>query len=62
MPFDRSNRTYYVSDERLKAFKALSTEEKLRWQEELAIFILLTRVSDKPESQVSPSGQAAQTK
>ena len=43
MAFDRGNRTYYVSDERLKAFKALPTEEKLRWQEELATFILLTR-------------------
>jgi hypothetical protein len=29
VPFDRGDRTYYVSDERLKAFQALSTEEKL---------------------------------
>lgn len=43
MPFDRGDRTYYVSDERLKAFKALSTEEKLRWQEELATFLLMAR-------------------
>ncbi len=62
MSFDRGDRTYYVSDERLKAFRALPTEEKLRWQEELATFILLTRVSDIPESQAPPSGQAAQTK
>jgi hypothetical protein len=48
MPFDRDDRTYYVSDERLKAFKALSTEEKLRWAEELATFILLTHESGKP--------------
>lgn len=43
MPFDRGDRTYYVSDERLKAFKALSTEEKLRWLEELATFLLMSR-------------------
>ena len=24
MPFDRANRTYYVSDERLRAFRALT--------------------------------------
>ena len=39
LPFDRANRTYYVSDERLRAFRALTTEEKLRWVEELASFL-----------------------
>ena len=39
MSFDRANRTYYVSDERLRAFRALTTEEKLRWIEELASFL-----------------------
>ncbi len=61
MPFDRGDRTYYVSDERLKAFKALPTEEKLRWLEELATFILLTRESGKPANQVQP-GKPAQEK
>ncbi len=46
MAFDRGDRTYHVSDERLKAFKALSTLEKLRWQEEIATFIRLTRLSE----------------
>jgi hypothetical protein len=50
MPFDRGDRTYYVSDERLKTFKALSTLEKLRWQEEIATFILLTRQSNVEQS------------
>lgn len=45
MAFDRGDRTYHVSDERLKAFKALSTLEKLRWQEEIATFIRMTRPS-----------------
>lgn len=45
MSFDRGDRIYYVSDERLRAFGTLSTEEKLRWVEELATFIRLTRES-----------------
>lgn len=45
MAFDCGDRTYYVSDERLAAFKALPTLEKLRWQEEIATFIRLTRLS-----------------
>lgn len=50
MPFDRSDRTYYLSDERLKAFKALSTLEKLRWQEEIATFIRLTCLGNQDKS------------
>ncbi len=45
MPFDPGQRTYHLSDERLRAFKALSTEDKLRWQEEIARFIRLARSS-----------------
>jgi hypothetical protein len=58
MPFDRGDRTYYVSDERLKAFKALSTLEKLRWQEEIATFILLTRESDTKQNKAQDESQA----
>jgi hypothetical protein len=43
MPFDRSNRTYHVSDERLRAFRALSPEDKLRWVEQLATFLRLVQ-------------------
>lgn len=43
MAFDRGDRTYYVSDERLRAFRALPAEEKLRWVEELAAFLRLAR-------------------
>ena len=43
MTFDRSDRTYHVTDERLRAFRALSAETKLRWVEDLATFIRLTR-------------------
>ena len=57
VPFDRGDRIYYVSDERLRAFRALSTEEKLRWVEELATFLRLVQsgghkpgVPDKDQS------------
>jgi hypothetical protein len=43
MTFDRGDRTYYVSDERLRAFRALPVEERLRWVEELALFLRLAR-------------------
>lgn len=57
MPFDRGDRTYYVSDERLRAFRALSVEEKLRWVEELATFLRLARPVGNPET-----GHAKKTK
>ena len=53
MAFDRGDRTYHVSDDRLKAFKALSTLEKLRWQEEVATFIRMTRLNREiPEGEI----------
>ena len=42
-PFDRANRIYYVSDERLRIFRALTAEEKLHWVEELASFLRLAQ-------------------
>lgn len=43
MPFDRGDRTYFVSDERLRAFRALPVEDKLRWVEELAMFLRMAQ-------------------
>ncbi|HQS98800.1 MAG: hypothetical protein B7Y26_01660 [Hydrogenophilales bacterium 16-64-46] len=60
MAFDRGDRTYHLSDERLKAFKALSTLEKLRWQEEIATFIRLTRLDPRAASGDSGTGQKMQ--
>ena len=37
--FPPGDRTYYVSDERLRAFRQLTPEQKLRWVEELATFL-----------------------
>lgn len=46
-PFDPGDRTYFVSDERLRAFRALTPEQRLRWVEELANFLRLAKVSKK---------------
>ena len=46
-PFDPGDRTYYLSDERLRAFKELTPEQRLRWVEELAGFLRLARLSKK---------------
>lgn len=43
MAFDRGDRTYFVSDERLRAFQALPVGERLRRVEELALFLRLAR-------------------
>lgn len=49
-PFDPGDRTYYVSDERLRAFRQLTTEQKLRWQEELATFLRMAKIGrEKPQ-------------
>ena len=43
--FPPGDRTYYVSDERLRAFRQLTPEQKLRWVEELATFLRMAKVS-----------------
>jgi hypothetical protein len=43
-PFQPGDRTYYVSDERLRAFKALTAEEKLRWMEEVSTFLRMAKI------------------
>lgn len=50
MPFYRGDRTYFVSDERLRAFRALPVEEKLRWVEALATFLRLARPAGSHET------------
>lgn len=50
MAFDPDDRTYYISDARLHAFRALPAEDKLRWVEELAIFLRMTRPADKTKA------------
>lgn len=48
---DRGNRTYYVSDERLREFAKLSAAQKLAWVEQCSAFIRLSRL--KPATPVN---------
>lgn len=44
-PFDRSNRTYYVSDERLRAFGQLTPLQRLQWVEQCSHFVRLAQAA-----------------
>lgn len=56
MALDPGDRTYYISDERLRAFRVLPAEDKLRWVEELATFLRMTRsaAGTKPQESKVP--------
>ena len=41
----RDNRTYYVSDERLRAFAQLSYAERLQWVEQCSHFVRFAQVA-----------------
>lgn len=56
--FPPGDRTYYVSDERLRAFKQLTPEQKLRWVEELATFLRMAKINKKKLQEVSKPGRA----
>ncbi len=56
-PFNPGDRTYYVSDERLQAFQALTPEQRLKWVEELAQFLRLAKTG-RGESNTSQSPPA----
>jgi hypothetical protein len=43
-PFPPGSRTYHVSDERLRAFKMLTPEQKLRWVEDVSTFLRLAKI------------------
>ncbi len=49
--FSHGDRTYHVSDERLRAFRALTPEQKLRWIDELATFLRLAKIGSKKQQQ-----------
>ncbi len=46
-PYTPGDRTYHVSDERLRAFRQLTPEQRLRWVEELAAFLRLAKSGGK---------------
>ena len=55
-PFLPGDRTYYVSDERLRAFQQLTPEQKLRWVEELATFLRLAKIGGGKLQEDSKAG------
>lgn len=59
MSFDPGQRTYLVSDERLRAFRALTPAQRLRWVEELAQFLRLAR--DARERTAGPAAPTPST-
>jgi hypothetical protein len=50
--FNPADRTYQVSDERLRAFRALTPAQRLEWVEELAHFLRLSKAQNltKPKN------------
>ena len=60
-PFDPGDRTYYVDDARMKAFRALTPGQRLRWVEELAAFLRLARDSRMQSSAPTVPGDDART-
>lgn len=51
-PFTSADRTYHVSDERLRAFRQLTPEQRLRWVEELAAFLRLAKAGRKERPEI----------
>ena len=54
--FPSGDRTYYVSDERLRAFRQLTPEQKLRWVEELAAFLRMAKIGREQQQKTSKHG------
>lgn len=55
-PFTPGDRTYHVSDERLRAFRMLTPAQKLRWVEELAVFLRLAKIDRNKQQGISQQG------
>ncbi len=49
----RDQRTYYVSDERLRAFGQLSHAQRLQWVEQCAQFVRLAQLAKAKASEQS---------
>lgn len=49
--FDSGNRTYHVSDERLRAFAKLTVAQRLQWVEQCSQFV---RLAQAAKSQTAP--------
>jgi hypothetical protein len=54
--FPSGDRTYYISDERLRAFRQLTPEQKLRWVEELSTFLRMAKISREKSQETMKQG------
>ncbi|HEX5338321.1 MAG TPA: hypothetical protein VFW53_07785 [Gallionella sp.] len=51
--FPSGDRTYYVSDERLRAFRQLTPEQKLRWVDEISTFLRMAKIGREKSQEIS---------
>lgn len=51
-PAPRDNRTYYVSDERLRAFAQLSYAQRLQWVEQCSQFVRMAQLAKAKASEM----------
>lgn len=52
--FDRGDRTYHVSDERLRAFAKLTVAQRLQWVEQCSQFV---RLAQAAKAQAAPQSR-----
>lgn len=57
--FTSGDRTYFVSDERLRAFRTLTPEQRLRWVEELASFLRMAKLSRREKNETTDGNIAS---
>ena len=48
--FDRGDRTYHVSDERLRTFAQLTVAQRLQWVEQCSQFVRLAQAAKAREA------------
>lgn len=53
--FKREDRTSYVSDERLAAFKALTPAQRLAWVEQMAAFLRKAAIARSHQQLAQPT-------
>lgn len=51
---DRGDRTYHVSDERLRAFAQLTVAQRLQWVEQCSQFVRLAQAAMSPKGTQIP--------
>lgn len=57
----RGQRTYHVSDERLRAFARLSPAQRLQWVEQCAAFVRMGQAAKARQTSAPASAQSMRT-